>query len=67
VGIAAIQSVGNLASISSPIIIGVLRDSTHNFYVGAWYTAALLCAGVLVVLLVTSSARGKAALAAAMQ
>lgn len=65
VGIAAIQTVGNLASITSPLVIGVLRDSTHNFYAGAWYTAGLLCAGITVVLLVTTSARGRAGLAAA--
>jgi MFS transporter, ACS family, 4-hydroxyphenylacetate permease len=59
VGIAAIQSVGNLASITSPIVIGVLRDSTHNFYAGAWYTAALLSTGLVTVLLVTASVRGK--------
>lgn len=54
VGIAAIQSVGNLASITSPIVIGVLRDSTHSFYAGAWYTAGLLCAGITLVLVVTA-------------
>jgi len=59
VGIAAIQSVGNLASITSPVIIGALRDSTHNFYAGAWYTAALLSTGLVAVLLVTTSARCK--------
>jgi sugar phosphate permease len=62
VGIAAIQTVGNLASITSPLVIGVLRDSTHNFYAGAWYTTALLSAGILVVLLITRSARGRARL-----
>jgi ACS family 4-hydroxyphenylacetate permease-like MFS transporter len=62
VGIAAIQTVGNLASITSPLVIGVLRDSTHNFYAGAWYTAALLSTGILVVLLITRSARGRARL-----
>jgi ACS family 4-hydroxyphenylacetate permease-like MFS transporter len=65
VGIAAIQSVGNLASITTPLIIGVLRDSTHDFYAGAWYTAALLSAGMVVVLLITVSARGQARLAMA--
>jgi MFS family permease len=65
VGIAAIQTVGNLASITSPMIIGVLRDRTHNFYAGAWYTAALLCTGIVVVLLVTTSARGRTELAVA--
>ena len=65
VGIAAIQSVGNLASITSPLIIGLLRDSTHNFYAGAWYTAALLSAGLVTVLLVTGSLRGRQSLAEA--
>jgi ACS family 4-hydroxyphenylacetate permease-like MFS transporter len=65
VGIAAIQSVGNLASITSPLIIGALRDTTHNFYAGAWYTAALLSAGLLTVLLVTRSVSGRDHLARA--
>jgi ACS family 4-hydroxyphenylacetate permease-like MFS transporter len=65
VGIAAIQSVGNVASITSPTVIGVLRDATHNFYVGAWYTAVLLTAGFVLVLLVTLSARGRAGLTSA--
>ena len=64
VGMAAIQSVGNIASITSPTIIGVLRDSTHNFYAGAWYTAGLLCIGIVLILGVTMSA-GKAGLTAA--
>jgi ACS family 4-hydroxyphenylacetate permease-like MFS transporter len=59
VGIAAIQSVGNLASITSPIIIGALRDSTHNFYAGAWYTAALLSAGLVAVLFVSARYGGQ--------
>jgi ACS family 4-hydroxyphenylacetate permease-like MFS transporter len=65
VGIAAIQSVGNLASITSPVIIGFLRDTTYNFYAGAWYTAALLATGLVMVLLVTRGMRGKADLAVA--
>ena len=65
VGIAAIQSVGNLASITSPLIIGALRDATHNFYAGAWYTAALLSAGLVTVLLVTGRVRGREHLAQA--
>lgn len=65
VGIAAIQSVGNLASITSPLIIGALRDATHNFYAGAWYTAALLSTGMAMVLIITRSVRGKVGLAVA--
>jgi ACS family 4-hydroxyphenylacetate permease-like MFS transporter len=64
VGMAAIQSVGNLASISSPVIIGILRDSTHNFYAGAWYTAGLLCTGIALIVGVTLSV-GKAGLGTA--
>ncbi len=62
VAMAATQSVGNLASITSPVIIGVLRDSTHNFYAGAWYTAGLLCIGIVLIVGVTMSV-GKAGLA----
>ncbi len=54
--------VSNVASTTSPTIIGVLPDSTHNFYAGAWYTAARFAAGVVLFLLVTTSARGKAGL-----
>lgn len=54
VGIAAIQSVGNLASIVSPLIIGMLRDSTHDFYAGIWYAAGLMTAGMVLVAVVTA-------------
>lgn len=64
VGMAATQSVGNIASIVSPTIIGVLRDSTHNFYAGAWYTGGLLAIGAVLILGVTMSV-GKAGLATA--
>jgi ACS family 4-hydroxyphenylacetate permease-like MFS transporter len=49
VGIALISSVGTMASIVSPSIIGVLRDLTDNFAAGIWYSAGLLVFGVLLL------------------
>ncbi|MBX7200180.1 MAG: MFS transporter [Rhodospirillaceae bacterium] len=46
VGMAAIQSVAILASVVSPLIMGILRDATHNFYAGIWYAAVLLVVGI---------------------
>ncbi len=43
---AAIQSVALIASVVSPLVLGALRDATHNFYAGAWYTAILLVLSV---------------------
>jgi len=62
VGLAATQSVGNLVSITSPVIIGALRDSTDNFYAGAWYTATFPCIVILLILGVTLGV-GRAGLA----
>lgn len=62
VGMAATQSVGNLVFITSPVIIGALWDSTHNFYAGAWYTATFPCIGILLTLGVTLGV-GRAGLA----
>ncbi len=50
VGIALISSLGTLASIVSPSLIGVLRSATESFYAGIWYTLILIAGGVLVML-----------------
>ncbi|MBY0509304.1 MAG: MFS transporter [Rhodospirillaceae bacterium] len=46
VGIALISSIGTLASMISPTIIGYLRERTENFNAGIWYTTILLLLGV---------------------
>lgn len=51
-GIAAINSVGNLAGFASPYLIGWLKDLTHNTNLGMYVLAAVLVAGAVVVLTV---------------
>ena len=45
VAIAAISTVGLLASVVSPTIVGSLRDLTQNFSAGVWYVAVMLFFG----------------------
>jgi ACS family 4-hydroxyphenylacetate permease-like MFS transporter len=47
VGIGLISTLGTLASIVSPYIIGKLRDLTQNFNAGIWYVTALLVLGII--------------------
>jgi D-galactonate transporter len=51
-GIAAINSVGNLAGFVSPYLIGWLKDLTHNTNLGMYVLAGVLVAGAAVVLTV---------------
>jgi ACS family 4-hydroxyphenylacetate permease-like MFS transporter len=52
-GIAFVSSCGILASMATPLLIGYLRDLTHNFVAGLFFLAAMLVAsGVLVLLTV---------------
>jgi D-galactonate transporter len=51
-GIAAINSVGNLAGFASPYLIGWLKDLTHNTNLGMYVLAGVLVAGAAVVLTV---------------
>ena len=46
VAIALISTIGTFASITSPTIIGYLRELTHSFNAGAWYNTAVLAVGV---------------------
>jgi D-galactonate transporter len=51
-GIAAINSVGNLAGFVSPYMIGWLKDLTHSTNVGMYMLAAVLIGGAVAVLAV---------------
>jgi ACS family 4-hydroxyphenylacetate permease-like MFS transporter len=50
VGIAFISSCGILASMATPLLIGYLRDWTHNFVAGLFFLAAMLFASSALVL-----------------
>jgi ACS family 4-hydroxyphenylacetate permease-like MFS transporter len=50
-GIAVINAMGNIGSALNPLIVGWLRDTTHSFASGLLFAAALMAAGVLIVLL----------------
>lgn len=46
VAIALISTIGTFASITSPSIIGYLRDFTQSFNAGAWYNTAVMIVGI---------------------
>ena len=47
-GIAAINSVGNLAGFVSPYVVGWLKDLTHSTEAGMYAVSAVLVVGALV-------------------
>src|SRR6195952_5423324 len=49
-GIAAINSIGNLAGFFGPFIMGWLKDVTGNFSAGLWAIAACALMGMVIVL-----------------
>lgn len=49
-GIAAINSVGNLAGFASPYLIGWLKDLTHSTNIGMYTLAGILVVGAILVL-----------------
>lgn len=49
-GIAGINSVGNLAGFASPVIVGYLKDATHDNRIAMYTLAGLTLAGALAVL-----------------
>jgi MFS family permease len=49
-GIAAINSVGNLAGFASPYLIGAIKDYTRSTNIGMYVLAAVLVVGAMVVL-----------------
>jgi ACS family 4-hydroxyphenylacetate permease-like MFS transporter len=50
-GIAFVSSCGILASMTTPLLIGFLRDLTHNFIAGLLFLALVLIAASALVLL----------------
>jgi len=56
-GIAVINATGNLGSALNPLVVGWLKDVTHNFATGLLYASGLLVVGCAVVL-VLPIARG---------
>ena len=50
VGIAAINSVGNLAGFVSPYVIGALKDATQSTQAGMYVLAGMLVVGAISVL-----------------
>jgi len=49
-GIAAINSIGNLAGFVSPYVVGWLKDATHSTQAGMYAVSAVLAAGALIIL-----------------
>jgi MFS family permease len=50
-GIAAINSIGNLAGFASPYVVGWLKDLTHSTAAGMYAVSAVLVLGALAVLM----------------
>jgi nitrate/nitrite transporter NarK len=55
-GIAFINSVGNLAGFAIPLIIGVIKDRTHSTDTGLHMLAVLMVLGAIAVLLLRKPA-----------
>ncbi len=51
--IALISTAGILGSATSPTIVGLLRDFSHNFNSGLWYAVGLLVLGIVTILIVS--------------
>jgi ACS family 4-hydroxyphenylacetate permease-like MFS transporter len=57
IGIAVINATGNISSALNPLVVGWLKDVTHSFSAGLLYSAALLVAGVIVVMMLPMDKR----------
>lgn len=58
VGIAFISSVATIATIVTPAVIGILRDSTHDFYAGIWFLTAMMLMGIVIIAGLAKFAQG---------
>ena len=61
VALAVINAIGNVGSAVSPLLIGILRDTTGSFSSGLWFVAGLLIVGALVLTRIPMSQREDAA------
>ncbi|WP_058910468.1 4-hydroxyphenylacetate permease [Entomohabitans teleogrylli] len=65
VALAVINAIGNVGSGVSPLLIGILRDTTGSFSSGLWFVAGLLVLGALVLLRIPMSTKEASAQVAA--
>ncbi len=56
VGVAAINTIGQVGSFVAPYVWGLLRKQTETFHAGVWMVAAEFLGGALLVLLVSALA-----------
>jgi ACS family 4-hydroxyphenylacetate permease-like MFS transporter len=57
IGIAVINATGNISSALNPVVVGWLRDATHSFSAGLVYSAGLLVAGAVLVMVLPIDGR----------
>ena len=50
IGIAVINAIGNISSAANPLVVGWLKDATHSYAAGLFYSAILLAVGSAIVL-----------------
>ncbi len=55
--IGIVSTIGSLAAIVGPSVIGYLRDVTHSFNASAWYGAGLLLAGTGLIAMIAKRSR----------
>jgi MFS transporter, ACS family, tartrate transporter len=60
VGLALVNSMGNVAGLVSPVLIGVIRQTTGSFTWALLYLAGAMLLGALIVLLVGQAQRARA-------
>ena len=63
IGIAVINAMGNISSALNPLVVGWLKDATQSFKAGLIYSAVLMLAGVVIVMLLPIARRQQTAAA----
>ncbi|WP_017349084.1 4-hydroxyphenylacetate permease [Pantoea sp. A4] len=65
--LAVINAMGNVGSAVSPLLIGILRDTTGSFNAGLWFVAGLLVLGALVLTKIPMNVRKPSPVSSAQQ